>query len=345
LYQVHQLDVSVPINTGIEGGVIRYESFQVAANISYNDFRTLICERMGLDFQTAQLGYKFSHDLRGPRASNLATSDDFRRVISEGVKRLSRARTRRVILEITNLVCLFLITSLTQLDVSLKDPAPLTVAPRKTRKHKGDKENQCIVGPVASKHKIESLLNSHLTSAMAAAAANIQINFCNQPPLSNNSNIGKQHFNVLTLPASPDIHIPASRRLLNGDSSTTDMGAIDTDSIHEVVHPEADIHIPNSSATDMGAIDTDPVNKVVYPEVGDALHDAHLGLPAVNFPALADTLIAQGIKTVEDLAYADRDQVIEAGVPEWAVNFLKDQARAMMILAEGGSVSAPRFYY
>ena len=109
----------MPLNTGIEGGVITYESFQVAVNISYDDFHTRVCDHMKLDPQTAQLGYKFSGDRRNLRASNLASADDFLHAISEGVRRLSRARTRRVVLEISNLVCLFLIAALTELDILL----------------------------------------------------------------------------------------------------------------------------------------------------------------------------------------------------------------------------------
>jgi hypothetical protein len=162
---------------------------------------------------------------------------------------------------------------------------------------------------------------------MATAAAKIQINISNHLPLGDH--ISNQNINVLPLPAQSDVRLPVSHRLANGDLFASGDSA-DLGSVEEVVGSVKEV---------VGSVE-----EVVYPEIDDALSEARLGLPSFDFHALAGNLVACGIKTAEDLAYAARDQVVEAGVPEWAVDYLKERARSVMIQAEGGGVSAPRFY-
>jgi hypothetical protein len=72
---------------------------------------------MKLDPGTADLGYRFSRDLRSVQPPKLATANDFRRAMEEGVKRISRARTRPVILEIVNLVSLSVFVMIYIIDI------------------------------------------------------------------------------------------------------------------------------------------------------------------------------------------------------------------------------------
>jgi hypothetical protein len=78
--------------------------FELAANTLFVDFCVQVHTKMNLDPRTADLGYRFSYDLRSKRPSKLRTADDFHCAIEEGVKHLSWACTRRVVLEIMNLV-------------------------------------------------------------------------------------------------------------------------------------------------------------------------------------------------------------------------------------------------
>jgi hypothetical protein len=59
---------------------------------------------MDLEPQNAVLGYKFNKDRRCDPYLNLTNGDQLRAAMAKGADLIERARTRRVVLEIQNLV-------------------------------------------------------------------------------------------------------------------------------------------------------------------------------------------------------------------------------------------------
>lgn len=78
-------------------------------DIPYGDFYDRICARMDLDPTEATLGYKFDSEAKN-RVIRLPPNDStvFDVMLDKTKSRIARARTRPVLLEIHNLVCLFL---------------------------------------------------------------------------------------------------------------------------------------------------------------------------------------------------------------------------------------------
>lgn len=59
---------------------------------------------MDVNPQDTAIGYKFNRDLRRADYSPLADDEDLRAAMARGVSLIQRARKRRVVLEIENLV-------------------------------------------------------------------------------------------------------------------------------------------------------------------------------------------------------------------------------------------------
>lgn len=60
---------------------------------------------MDLDPLKCHLGYKYHDDKRRGDSHQLTDEDQWRAAIDHGIQLIRRARTRRVVLEIENLVC------------------------------------------------------------------------------------------------------------------------------------------------------------------------------------------------------------------------------------------------
>lgn len=59
---------------------------------------------MELDPLTAQVGYKFDNDPKRGEPKVLTCEEDLRQAMDHGLEKIRRARTRRVVMEIYNLV-------------------------------------------------------------------------------------------------------------------------------------------------------------------------------------------------------------------------------------------------
>lgn len=110
LHEVRQVDVIIPCNSGVIGGIIRYEKETYPVNISFHEFREQVSARMGVTPAEASIGFRFRYNLNvvsqrsTTRYEELRTEARFRKIIGEMVKKLSNARTRRVVLELSNMV-------------------------------------------------------------------------------------------------------------------------------------------------------------------------------------------------------------------------------------------------
>lgn len=104
IFAVHNITVSVPLNTGLVGGIIKREQFNVSTDISFEDLFERLCAKMNLNPRDASLGYKFNKDLRRTKYNELTNEDQLRTALAHGVELIERARTKPVVLEIQNLV-------------------------------------------------------------------------------------------------------------------------------------------------------------------------------------------------------------------------------------------------
>lgn len=123
---VSRITVSIPLNTGVIGGEVSRIELRLPVNISFDDFMSRVCTRMGLDPQTARLGFKYPRDPRRGRWHDLASEEHLRAAMDRGVGYISRARKRRIVLEIENLVRarLSVIIPPTFIDLSLAACSP-----------------------------------------------------------------------------------------------------------------------------------------------------------------------------------------------------------------------------
>ncbi|KAF7966489.1 hypothetical protein HWV62_38126 [Athelia sp. TMB] len=102
--QAPNIDVSVPLNTGVVGAVVVRVTLRLPTNIPFEDFFSRICARMDLDPLTASLGYKYASDRVRDPPHQLSNEQELWVAMEKGVNKIRHARTREVILEIHNLL-------------------------------------------------------------------------------------------------------------------------------------------------------------------------------------------------------------------------------------------------
>jgi hypothetical protein len=105
--KVHNIPTSVPLHSGHAGGVTAFEELILPADISFDDFYTRVCAKMSLQGQDILLGYRFNKDLRRAPYHHLTNENELRAAMAKGADLIEWARTRRVVLEIQNMVCAF----------------------------------------------------------------------------------------------------------------------------------------------------------------------------------------------------------------------------------------------
>lgn len=98
------LDVSVPRNTGVIGGAVSWITLRLPGNTPFDDFFARVCANMDLDPATAQLGYKFHTDRVRDPPHRLSNKQELRQAMTYGLGLIRRARSRRIVMQIQNLV-------------------------------------------------------------------------------------------------------------------------------------------------------------------------------------------------------------------------------------------------
>lgn len=99
---VYHIPISIPLHTGHTRTA--FEEIVIPTNISFEDFYFRVCAKMGLESETVSLGYKFNKDLRRDPYRHLANEHQLRVALARGADLIDRARKRRVVLEIQNMV-------------------------------------------------------------------------------------------------------------------------------------------------------------------------------------------------------------------------------------------------
>lgn len=100
----------------MEGGIIAYERLSFPVNISFNNFCQTVAIHIGTRPEDLSIGYRLRYNLNvrsQARASiykDLANEATFRGVMDTMVQKLSKARTRSIILEIYNKVSMFAVS-------------------------------------------------------------------------------------------------------------------------------------------------------------------------------------------------------------------------------------------
>jgi hypothetical protein len=98
------LTFSIPLNTGVVGGIVTRISLQLPTDILFEDFISRVCARMDLNPADSLLGYKLSGDAIRTPPYNLSNEDELREAITKGIKKTQRARSLEVFIEIHNMV-------------------------------------------------------------------------------------------------------------------------------------------------------------------------------------------------------------------------------------------------
>jgi hypothetical protein len=104
IVDVSHINLSIPLNTGVVGGIVTQVPLCLPTDISFEDLFSRVCAKMDLLPLEALLGYKFSSDRKNDPAYQLANEDDLHRAIVKAIEKVKRARSKDVIIEIHNLV-------------------------------------------------------------------------------------------------------------------------------------------------------------------------------------------------------------------------------------------------
>ncbi|KAJ2932922.1 hypothetical protein H1R20_g4169, partial [Candolleomyces eurysporus] len=97
-----QVTVTIPLNTGVVGGVVTRIPLRLPSDIEFLDFFDRVCAKMDLDPTKAQLGYR----LAGEPVRNvyrLGTEEDLRTAMDKLLYKMKRARTKEHVMEIENM--------------------------------------------------------------------------------------------------------------------------------------------------------------------------------------------------------------------------------------------------
>ncbi|KAJ2913752.1 hypothetical protein MD484_g6668, partial [Candolleomyces efflorescens] len=97
-----QVTITIPLNTGIVGGIITRIPLRLPSDIGFPDFFDRVCAKMDLDPTKAQLGYR----LAGEPVRNvyrLGMEEDLRTAMDKLLHKMKRARTKEHVLEIENM--------------------------------------------------------------------------------------------------------------------------------------------------------------------------------------------------------------------------------------------------
>ncbi|KAF8203435.1 hypothetical protein K438DRAFT_2100978 [Mycena galopus ATCC 62051] len=98
-----QLAFDVPTNTNVIGAAQITRSKKYGRGVPFNTAFIEICETMGLNTASAQIGYKWDNDKAAAPVRALATAGDWNDCPERGIGQTERARTRKVTCLIHNL--------------------------------------------------------------------------------------------------------------------------------------------------------------------------------------------------------------------------------------------------
>ena len=108
LVDISHISLTVPLNTGVVGGMVTQTPLRLPVDLPFDDFFSRVCARMDLEPLEASIGYKFSGDRKTDAPFRLSSEDELRGAMAKGIEKMKRARTKAVIMEIFNLVCHFM---------------------------------------------------------------------------------------------------------------------------------------------------------------------------------------------------------------------------------------------
>ncbi|KAJ2911982.1 hypothetical protein MD484_g8432, partial [Candolleomyces efflorescens] len=99
-----QVTVIVPLNTGVVGGIITLIPLKLPADLPFRDFWDRVCAHMDLEPLEARLGYKTTGDPARMEPYRLMNEEDLRVAMGKVLEKVKRARTRDIVMEISNLL-------------------------------------------------------------------------------------------------------------------------------------------------------------------------------------------------------------------------------------------------
>ena len=83
-----QIDVSIPLNTGVAGGVTVRANLRLPTDLSFQDFFSHVCTHMDLDPLDAKLGYKYAFDRARDPPNQLSSEEELCVAMEKGRAKL-----------------------------------------------------------------------------------------------------------------------------------------------------------------------------------------------------------------------------------------------------------------
>jgi hypothetical protein len=216
----------------------------------------------------------------------------------------------------------------------------MAIASAVKRKSTGDDVETSQLSVTNAAKRVKTTGSTTTTTSSSSSSA-IQINIANYIPLSDLG--GHRRINGSAFSAvDTSIQIPTR----SADTSSFVSGYSNRHCASIPASPAADEQQQLSDHSHASASPSDdlplPPN-VGYPAICTVLMDMHNVMPHFNVLQYEMALMDHGIRTVDDVRTVDDDILIGIGMPEGVLGLFRDCAMREALVAEGESVSQPRF--
>lgn len=101
---VQAITVSIPLNTGIVGGLVTRRELHLPSNLAFADFYSRICANMDIQPKDASVGYKYHNDKAKDPPRQLSDVNEYNAMMNEMVRKVLAARSKNPVLFLHNLV-------------------------------------------------------------------------------------------------------------------------------------------------------------------------------------------------------------------------------------------------
>ncbi|TCD62547.1 hypothetical protein EIP91_006752 [Steccherinum ochraceum] len=311
--EVAKVDVEIPLNTSIPGAVVTTRAMSFPENILPADFISQLIHFMGLEKDSAKLGYKFHNEKKGDPAHELESEEDVRMAFQSFFTLQKRAISRKVLIQVKNLA-----------------PAPPPLAASSSKKRKQEQvQSEAEAKPELTGCKKElEILQSRLTCSVRGHRGENRWCYVDPKDPQNHHYLGireltlwarEAHNNGTDLSSEgfvlpncsefdkfrEDKHSDAKRRKKDKAAPTVTIDAINL--------PPVTVNIPASQQSGYTPLTRDTHNTPTKRKVqrwadaddydsdggvtpiSDILHALHRKMPASNFPQYEQKLKDEGI--------------------------------------------------
>ncbi|GBE86875.1 hypothetical protein SCP_1001170 [Sparassis crispa] len=321
------IDVSIPLNTGVVGGTVSRIELKLPTDLPFIDFFSRVCARMDLDPTHAELGYKFHTDKRCEAPHQLANEEQLRGAMACGIGLIQRARSRQIILEIHNLkpaheaaVGNSRKRKADDIENPINPELQTTVSfTKELRQLKGRLScaahpgRWCFISPINSEHKFLDIFAITLwAKQMLLGDATLQ-----NPPES----VFFDHTRKK----------PRLSRNSVASASTPNVNVVVTNNIPPLGDQmgQRRVNTPSSSQCIDLTVECDD-ETISYPSVIVLLADMLLIFPDYDLLQYHSALTNSGVIDIKDFQDTDDSSLLAAGLPADVIDTLRDHAAVLI---------------